>query len=347
MSTRIRLLDAGWDRDLAVEQFQQSAPENDQVLVTVEACGVCHRDLLDRSGRFPFLQTPITPGHEVVGRITALGSGVTQWQVGDRVGTMHRDACGECDACTRGDLSLCTSAAWVLGLMVDGGYADSVLVPSAALFSVPETVPAAQGAIMHCTFGTAYRNMVTVGGLKPGEKVVITGANGGVGAAAVQLANRLGAHVVAIVRKNGFEEELGALGAHHVVCAPDNRFHKRPETAGADLVLDCVGAATFNASIRCLSLGGRLALVGNIDPSRAELNLGYVIVHGLRIFSAGGATPTDMASVFKLNAAAPFNLPIHDTLPLHQADAAQRAVRRGGLRGRIVLLPISGGEHTS
>jgi acryloyl-coenzyme A reductase len=339
MSTRIRLLETGWAKDLLVEQFQQSQPGASEILVEVEACGVCHRDLLDRAGRFPFLQTPITPGHEVVGRVAAVGADITQWQVGDRVGTMHRDFCGECRACARGALSLCDSAAWVLGLMVDGGYADSVLVPAAALFSIPEAVPASHAAVMHCTFGTAYRNMVTIGGLKSGEKVVITGANGGVGAAAVQLANRLGAEVVAVVRSEGFEEYLRGLGAHQVICSPDNRFHKVTKTGGADLILDCVGAATFNASIRCLSLGGRLAVVGNIDPTRAELNLGYVIVHGLTIFSAGGATPKDMAAVFDLNEAQPFLVPIHRTLGLHQADAAQRAVRQGGLRGRIVLMP--------
>ena len=180
MGERVQMQAVGWDADLQTEAFTWPDPDPEQVLIEVEACGVCHRDLLDRSGRFPFLQTPITPGHEVVGRIIAAGAEVSRWQVGDRVGTMHRDACGECGPCARGDTSLCTSAAWVFGLMVDGGYASHLLSPEAALFAVPDDVPAAGAAVMHCTFGTAYRNLVTVGGLKAGEKVVITGANGGV-----------------------------------------------------------------------------------------------------------------------------------------------------------------------
>jgi acryloyl-coenzyme A reductase len=341
MGARVQMAAVGWERDLEVDVVEPPTPGRDQVVIAVEACGVCHRDILDRSGRFPFLRTPITPGHEAVGRVLAVGADVQTWQVGDRVGTMHRDACGDCPPCRQGEPSLCSRAAWVFGLLVDGGYAEHLIARPAALFSVPVDLTAPEAAVMHCTFGTAYRNLVTAGGLRATDKVVVIGANGGVGSAAIQIASRAGAETIAVVRREGHEAYLLGLGADRVVVSPDGAFHKDPATAGATLALDCVGAATFNGSLRCLGLGGRLAVVGNIDPARAELNLGYVIVRALQIFSAGGATPADMAEVFALHAEAPFRVPIDRTLVLDRADEAQRSVRAGGLRGRIVLIPPS------
>ena len=121
MSQRVRLVQAGGDAPLEYEPDAPSAPlEAGQVRVAVEACGVCHRDLLDREGRFPFMRLPITPGHEATGRGVELGPAVTGLAVGARVATMHRDACGECVACARGDTTLCVGAAWVFGLLADG-----------------------------------------------------------------------------------------------------------------------------------------------------------------------------------------------------------------------------------
>src|SRR5262249_39353387 len=155
--------------------------------VEVSACGVCHRDLLDRTGRFPFIQLPITPGHEAAGKVVAVGPEAS-FRIGDRVGTMHRDACGECRSCQRGETSCCERASSVLGILADGGYARHLVVPESALFSVPEGPSLVQAAVMHCTLGTAYRDLITLGKLEAGERVLITGANGGVGSAAVQIA---------------------------------------------------------------------------------------------------------------------------------------------------------------
>src|ERR1700682_5150096 len=106
---RARLMQAGWEQDLVyeAEAAPPPAPQGKLLLLAVEAWGVCHRDLIDRSGRIPFMQFPITPGHEVVGRVLAVGSEVTRFRVGDRVGTLHRDGCGQCAACAAGETSLC------------------------------------------------------------------------------------------------------------------------------------------------------------------------------------------------------------------------------------------------
>jgi D-arabinose 1-dehydrogenase-like Zn-dependent alcohol dehydrogenase len=336
---RVRLTATGWDTDLLPESMAgPPAPRRGQIAVEVEACGVCHRDLIDRAGRFPFIQLPVTPGHEAVGRVIAVGAGVESRSVGDRVASMHRESCGECTACARGETSLCTGGAHVFGLIADGGYARWMVGPARAFYPMTGDVEPALAAVMHCTFGTAWRGLVTAGGLQAGERVVITGANGGVGAAAIQIAARLGAtEVVAVVRDPAHEAWLLELGASRVVVDTEGRFHKKG-VHGMDLALECVGSPTFNASLRALQVGGRLAVVGNVSEARVELNVGQLIVKGLRIIGPGGATPADMAALLAHHATRPWTLPI-TSLPLAEADAAQRRLRDGGIRGRLVLRP--------
>jgi acryloyl-coenzyme A reductase len=341
LGERVRLNHVGFEADLVheINDAPLPSPAGAEVLVEVEACGVCHRDLIDRAGRWPFLRVPITPGHEAAGRVVAVGPAVRDFRVSDRVGTMHRDACGECAACKKGQTSICGGAAWVFGIMADGGYARHVLAPQSALYALPPTMPATEAAIMHCTFGTAYRDLKTLGKIVAGERVLITGANGGVGVAAVQIAARLGAEVVAVVRSAEHAALLSRLGAHRVVVDPGATFHEQGATAEIDLALEAVGQSTFASSLRTLRLGGRMVVVGNIVPERVALNLGALITRGLTLIGGSGATRTDMAELLALHQAKPFVVAIDRVLPLSQADAAQRLVRAGGLKGRIVLVP--------
>ena len=336
---RVLLVERGWGADLEHERVSAEIDplEGDRVLVRVEACGVCHRDLLDREGRFPFQRTPIVPGHEAVGVVIAVGPGVRDLRVGDRVGTMHRDACGACAACTRGESSLCAGAAWVFGILADGGYARHLVAPSSAVYPLPPGLAAAEAAPLHCTFGTAYRDLVTLGRIERGERVLVTGANGGVGRAAVQIAVRSGAEVVAIVREERHVAPLLALGVHQVLVDPGSTFHER--SGAIDLALDTVGAPTFPATLRSLRIGGRVVVVGNVVAEKVPLNLGFVITRGLTIIGGSGATRGEMAALLALHAAKPFTTVLAGVLPLRRADEAQRKLHAGGVDGRFVLVP--------
>jgi acryloyl-coenzyme A reductase len=337
---RIRITATGWETPLLLEDAgDPAAPVGDQVLVRVEACGVCHRDLLDRTGRFPFMQLPVTPGHEAAGTVLAVGPDVTEWKVGDRVATMHRDACGGCASCLAGETSVCQNALAVLGILADGGYATTLTVPQSALFAVPVDLPWPHAAILHCTFGTAWRDLVTLGKVKAGERLLITGANGGVGAAAVQIGRRLGAEVVAVVRSERHRDFVARMGADVVVVSEGTKIHDQPEVGKVDLALDTVGAPTFASALRALRTGGRIVTVGNVVAEKVPLNLGFLITYGLSILGGTGATRRDMEGVLGLHTRQPFDFPIERELPLAAADEAQHLVRQGNLHGRIVLRP--------
>jgi acryloyl-coenzyme A reductase len=336
---RARLVAPGWDTNLAHERVARPFEPlgADRVLVRVEACGVCHRDLIDREGRFPFQQFPIVPGHEAAGVVVEVGSDVRDLQVGDRVGTMHRDSCGTCVSCARGETSLCTGAAWVFGILADCGYARHLVAPPSALYPLPPDVTSVDAASLHCTFGTAYRDLVTLGRVQRGERVLVTGANGGVGRAAVQIAVRVGAEVVATVRDAKHEGPLRALGVHEVVVSPGADFHSR--ISPVDLALDTVGAPTFPGALRSLQIGGRIVVVGNVVPEKVGINLGFLITKGLTILGGSGATRAEMAAVLAMHAETPFAIAVAKVFPLERADEAQRMLRAGGVEGRFVLVP--------
>jgi len=328
----------GWEEDLAIEpQARPAAPTGEDVLVRLEACGICHRDLIDRSGRFPFLQAPIVPGHEAAGTVVAVGSQVTQFQVGDLAGTLHRDHCGVCGVCDEGETSLCEQAFHVFGLLADGGYATWLKAPQKSLYSMPHDMDFATGAILPCTFGTAWRGLTRFGSPQAGDRVLITGANGGVGSAALQLCQRLGLVAVAVIRDEQHEAFCREQGAVEVVISPSGRFHESLPGGPVDLALECVGEATFNSSLRCLKMGGGLSVIGNVQEARAKLNLGLVVVKGLRIAGSSGATHATMKALTTLHEQQPLIPAIAARYPLEEADRAQRTLKAGGVQGRLIL----------
>lgn len=221
---------------------------------------------------------------------------------------------------------------------MDGGYATHLTAPVDALYPIPADLPLEHAAILHCTAGTAYRGLRRWGQVTEGTSVLITGANGGVGAAAIQVAKRLGARVTAVVRSEEHVPYVEQQGADAVIVDPGTTFHKRLDLP-VDVALDCVGTPTFNSSLRSLGMGGRIVVIGNVTDERVSLNLGRAIIFGLHIHGSSGATAEDMAELLALHADHPLDLTalIDHTEPLDRAEEAQQAVRVGGLRGRIVL----------
>ena len=188
-----------------------------QARVKVEACGICHSDALVKEGFWPGLQYPRVPGHEIAGRIDALGDNVSAWQKGQRVGVgWHGGHCFVCAQCRRGDFAMCVNRK-VTGIDFDGGYAEYLIAPAAALAAIPDELPAEEAALFMCAGVTVF-NALRNSGARAGELVAVHGI-GGLGHLGVQYARRMGFRTVAINRGNEKEPLARKLGAHYYIDA--------------------------------------------------------------------------------------------------------------------------------
>src|SRR6266568_7979575 len=178
----------GGDWELVERDIPQASAG--QVRVKVEACGICHSDVFVKDGLWPGLQYPRVPGHEVAGRIDAVGDHVTAWQEGQRVGVgWHGGHCFVCAQCRRGDFAMCVHRK-VTGIDGDGGYAEYLIAPVTALAAIPEAVPAEEAGPFMCAGVTVY-NALRHAGARPGEVVAVHGI-GGLGHLGVQYARQMG-----------------------------------------------------------------------------------------------------------------------------------------------------------
>lgn len=307
-----------------------------QVRVRVRGCGVCYRDVIDRQGKYPFMRRPVVTGHEWAGEVVEVGDGGT-FVVGDRVASVHRPACGECSACLGGDEIRCTTSPVMYGLTVDGGYAEEVLAWVGSLVKVPAEVPLDEACVLHCTAAVALRALRQHARLVAGETVLVTGASGGVGVYAVQVAKILGARVLAVTSQESKVAALKALGVDEVVLAK-GEFHKALVGA-ADVVLELVGAPTFNSALRTLRPGGRAVIVGNVTGQRLEVNPGYLILKELSVAGSSSASRADLAEVLGWAADGRLAPVIAARLPLSDAAAAQSRLEARSVVGRQVLIP--------
>src|SRR5215471_21740612 len=187
-------------------------PGADQVRIRVEACGVCHTDAATVMGLYPGLTLPRVPGHEVVGRIEALGSGVSRWSIGQRVGVgLIAGEDGVCEPCRRGDMVNCQSPV-TSGVTVDGGYAEVMIAEARGIAAIPDGLPSAEAAPLLCAGITTY-NALRNAGLRGGDLVAVQGI-GGLGHLGVQFARHMGFRAVAIGRRREKEKLAIDLGAH-------------------------------------------------------------------------------------------------------------------------------------
>jgi D-arabinose 1-dehydrogenase-like Zn-dependent alcohol dehydrogenase len=286
------------------------------------------------------MRRPVVTGHEFAGEIDAVGPGVHAFAVGDRVATTHRPGCGACEACARGDELRCLTSPVSYGHTVDGGYAEQVIAWEASLVRVPAAVDLVEASFLHCTAAVALHALRARAAVRAGETVLVSGAAGGVGIHALQVARLLGARVVALTSSAAKVEALRAAGADEVLeVARGEPFHKR--VPGVDVALELVGAPTFNSSLRALKPGGRLALVGNVTGERVEVNPGLLILRELSVLGASSASRAELAEVLAWAEAGRLRPVVAARLPLAEARAAQARVAAGDAVGRIVLCPTS------
>jgi D-arabinose 1-dehydrogenase-like Zn-dependent alcohol dehydrogenase len=319
--------------EIVVREIPQPGPGT--VRIKVETCGLCHSDSLVKEGYWPGIEYPRVPGHEVAGRIDAVGAGVTQWKVGQRVGVgWHGGHCFVCDSCRRGDFVLCSNQK-ITAIHFDGGYAEFMVAPAEAVASIPDDLPADQAAPLLCAGITTY-NSLRNAGARPGDLVAVQGI-GGLGHLGVQYAQRMGFRTVAIGHNKDKEPLARKLGAHHYIdTATSDPASALQALGGARVVLATApDAKSMGALVGGLGPNGKLLVVG--APAE-PLSLSVLPLIGKRQAIQGWPSGTPKDSEDALNFSALTGVrPMIETYPLERAAEAYDRMIQGHARFRVVL----------
>ena len=316
-------------------------PGAGEVLVRLRAAALNRLDLWVREG-WPGIRLtyPHILGADGAGEVAAVGSGVTQWQVGARVVINPNIGCGKCEFCLAGQDNLCEH--WqLLGETRAGTYAEYVVVPEANLMALPEGFGYREAAAAALVFQTAWHSLITRGGLRPGEWVLIVGASGGVNTASIQIAKLAGCRVV-VVGSNAKKLALAeSLGADFLIdrSQTDNwakEVYRLTGKRGVDVVVDNVGT-TFPLSFKAARKGGRILTVGNTGGPKFQIDNRYIFGKHLSVVGSTMSPQKDFREVMRLVFAGKLRPVLDKTFPLAEARAAQERLARGEQLGKITL----------
>jgi len=303
--------------------------------VKVEACGICHSDALVKDGIWPGLQYPRVPGHEIAGRVDAVGANVTSWAVGQRVGVgWHGGHCFVCEQCRRGDFAMCVNRK-VTGIDFDGGYADHVIVPAAALAAIPVDLPAEEAGPFMCAGVTVF-NALRNSGARAGEVVAVHGI-GGLGHLGVQYARRMGFNTVAINRGRDKEELARQLGAQHYVDATaQDVVAELQKLGGASVILATApNAQAISGLVDGLAPSGKL-LVPAAPLEPLSINVFSLITKRSSVAGWYSGTAKDSQDTLEFSVLSGVH-PMIEKYPLDRVAEAYEQMHSGKVRFRVVL----------
>ncbi len=328
-----RVPSAGADFELVDLPVPDPAPN--EVRVRVEACGICHSDAFVKEGTFPGLEYPRVPGHEVAGVVDAVGSNVSQWSAGDRVGVgWHGGHCFTCDACREGDFVNCENGL-VTGIHFDGGYAEYMTAPAEAVAKMPDDLSPEKAAPLLCAGITTF-NALRNQDLRPGDLVAVQGI-GGLGHLGVQYAAAMGLEVAALSTSPDKEALAHDLGATHFIDASSTDAAEALQAlGGADLILATApNSAAITSVVGGLGRDGDLVIVAAtgeaVEVPPMALIQGRKSVSG---WPSGDAHDSEDTLAFSAQAEA---LPEIETFPLDEAGAAYDRMINNEARFRAVL----------
>jgi propanol-preferring alcohol dehydrogenase len=312
------------------------APGPGQVRIWVEACGICHTDSATVTGTYPGLKLPRVPGHEVVGRIEALGGGVSRWKIGQRVGVgLIAGEDGVCEPCRRGDTVNCQNPV-TSGVTVDGGYAEVMIAEARGIASVPDELSSAEAAPLLCAGITTY-NALRNAGLRGGDLVGVQGI-GGLGHLGVQFARHMGFRTVAIGRGSDKEKLAKQLGAHvYIDTALEDAAAVLQSMGGARAILATAPSGDgMGPLVSGLAAHGKLIVVG-VPSDPIQLSAFPLVFGGRSIYGSLTGTPIDNEDTLAFSVLENIR-PMIETVPLDQAADAYARMMQGKARFRMVLL---------
>ena len=310
-------------------------PEDDKILIKVEACGICHSDAFVKEGLFPGIEYPRVPGHEVVGIVEEIGKNVSEWEKGQRVGVgWHGGHCFTCDACRKGDFINCSNGK-ICGISYNGGYAEYMTAPKEAIAAIPEELSSEEAAPLLCAGITTF-NALRNSGAKPGDLVAVQGI-GGLGHLAIQYAVKMGFRTVAISGSNDKEDLARELGAHIFINAgKHDPADQLQQLGGARVIL-----ATAPNSEAISALTGGLGLEGNLlivaaSGEAVEVSPLSLIMGRKKVSGWPSGTAKDSEDTLQFSALTGAKTMI-ETYPLEQVNEAYDHMINNKARFRTVL----------
>lgn len=325
-------------KPLAIEEVPTPSPGPGQVLIRVEACGVCHSDVHLADGDWdllrPVTKLPLILGHEAAGTVAALGEGASGLKIGDRVGVPWIYwTCGECEFCRENREELCLKQK-LTGCMVDGGFAEYMLAPASHASPLPASLSLTEAAPQLCAGLTVYK-AIKASGIAAGQRMAVFGA-GGLGHLAIQIARAMGVHVGAVDLADDKLEFAKSLGAEWTFNAAEPVHKKLRAMGGVHVAMVCAASPpAFETALRCLRRGGTMAVVGMAnDPFKVSAV--SLISAEARIVASAVGTREDLRELFGLMGRHPIRCKI-ETRPLDAVNQIFDEMKRGSILGRIVL----------
>jgi D-arabinose 1-dehydrogenase-like Zn-dependent alcohol dehydrogenase len=329
----VQVAKPGGDFELVERNVPEPAPG--QVRIKVDACGICHSDVLVKEGHWPGLQYPRVPGHEIAGRIDAVGADVTNWKAGQRVGVgWHGGHCFTCNACRRGDFILCQEQK-ITGFSHDGGYAEYMVTPAEAVAAIPDDLPATEAAPLLCAGITVF-NALRNAGARAGDLVAIQGI-GGLGHLGIQYARQMGFRTFAIGRGKDKEPLARKLGAAHFVdTAAGDPVGELQKFGGARVILATApDSKSISALVNGLAANGKMVVVG---ASPEPITVSPLQLIGGRKSIQGWPSGTAIDSEDTLTFSALTGVrPMIERYPLEKAAEGYQQMISGRARFRVVL----------
>jgi len=310
-------------------------PGAGQVRVKVEACGICHSDMFVKQGLWPGLQYPRVPGHEIGGRVDAVGDNVIEWKKGQRVGVgWHGGHCFVCAQCRRGDFAMCVNRK-VTGFDFDGGYADYMIAPAATLAAIPDELPAEEAGPFMCAGVTVYNALRNSGAL--GGEVVAVHGIGGLGHLGIQYARQMGFETVALGRGKDKEPLAKKLGAHHYIDSDaGDAVAELQKLGGAHVILATApNAKAISALVDGLSVNGKL-VVPAAPNEPLTVSAMSLFLQRRSVLGWYSGTAKDSQDTLEFSALTGVH-PMIEKYPLSRVGEAYEQMMSGKARFRAVL----------
>ena len=321
--------------DFRIVEREIPEPGPGHVRIKVQACGVCHSDVLTKEGSWPGIQYPRAPGHEVAGIIDAVGNGVSAWTKGQRVGVgWHGGQDGTCLSCRRGDFRNCKNLK-IPGISYDGGYAEYMVAPVEALAAMPDSLSDVEAAPLLCAGITTY-NALRHSGALPGDLVAVQGI-GGLGHLGIQFGNKFGYKVAAIGRGSENASLAKKLGASvYIDSKATNAAEELQKLGGAQVILATApNSKAMSELIDGLGPNGELMVIGAaFDP--IEVTPIQLITRSRTIQGWAAGTPADSEDTLRFAELSGVR-PMIETYPLEKAAEAYARMMSGHAQFRVVL----------